>query len=302
MLLNDVHSAIEELDLKFALCGSSSRKLRHAGVNLLAGRALSLRMFPFLPEELGSDFDLDEALRFGTLPLIWAAKNKKPKLKAYAQTYLREEVQAEALVRNLGDFARFLPVAALMHGQALNTASLARDAGVGRTTVQNYIEILEDTQLANRLYPLESQYRVKEQKHPKFYWIDAGILRTLRNQWTEPSAAERGALFEGFVAMVLRAYQSYRDLCDSLHYWATGDVEVDFVLEKDGKRIAIEAKSGERVRKEDFSGLIQIAKLPGMTRRILIHPSETARSLENGIEILPAKMLFEELKKGKLWV
>ena len=134
-LLNEVHRFIEERQLRFVLCGSSARKLKQHGTNLLAGRALRRQLHPFVPAELGRTFDLDTALAFGTLPVVWKASSRKEALVAYAHMYLREEIQAEALVRSLPGFARFLPVAALFHGQTLNTASLARDAEVARTTV-----------------------------------------------------------------------------------------------------------------------------------------------------------------------
>jgi len=126
---------MEEKRLTFILCGSSARKLKRTGVNLLAGRALRRSMHPFVPEELGGQFDLDQALRFGLLPVVWDSSAKTDTLAAYAQFYLKEEIQAEALVRSLPGFARFLPVAALFHGQTINVSTIARDAGVARTTV-----------------------------------------------------------------------------------------------------------------------------------------------------------------------
>jgi predicted AAA+ superfamily ATPase len=134
-LLNEVHRHIEDRRLRFVLCGSSARKLKTAGTNLLAGRAVRRSLHPFLPEELGKDFDLDEALRYGTLPVIWTAPDRGEALTAYAQLYLKEEIQAEALVRNLPGFARFLPVAALFHGEVINVSGISRDAGAARTTV-----------------------------------------------------------------------------------------------------------------------------------------------------------------------
>ena len=141
-LLNDVHRFIEERRMRFVLCGSSARKLKQQGTNLLAGRALRRQLHPFVPAELGKAFDLEAALTHGTLPVIWQAPSPWDALAAYVQLYLREEIQAEALVRNLPGFVRFLPIAALFHGQTLNVASLARDAEVSRTTVTGYLEIL----------------------------------------------------------------------------------------------------------------------------------------------------------------
>jgi len=174
MLLNEVHRHLEDRGLRFVLCGSSARKLKTAGTNLLAGRAARRYVHPFLPEELGSSFDLDTALRNGTLPVIWMAEDRGEALEAYAQLYLKEEVQAEALVRNLPGFPRFLPVAALFHGQVANVSGIARDAGAARTTVAAYLEILEDTLLAFRLPAYEIRLRVRERRHPKLYWADPG--------------------------------------------------------------------------------------------------------------------------------
>ncbi len=168
-LLNEVHRAIEEFGLRFVLLGSSARKLKASGTNLLAGRALRRELHPLQPDEMGADFNLAEVLRYGSVPIIWRAPHKPDRLDAYAQLYLREEIQAEAVVRNLPGFARFLPIAALFHGQVINTAGLSRDAGVARTTVNGYVEILEDTYLVTRLPAYEAKLRVKERKHPKLY-------------------------------------------------------------------------------------------------------------------------------------
>src|SRR5262249_34453636 len=158
--------------LRFALTGSSARKLRRGGTNLLGGRAREITMFPFVPEELGESFRLERALRHGTLPLVWDSPEPAETLKAYVQTYLREEIQAEAVLRNLPGFARFLPIAGLMHGQTLNVASLARDAGVARQTVAGFVEILEDTLLATTLGAFEARLRVRERRHRKLYLFD----------------------------------------------------------------------------------------------------------------------------------
>ena len=182
-LLNEVHRFIEERQLRFVLSGSSARRLKQAGVNLLAGRAVRRYMHPFVPEEIGDSFSLDAALRFGTLPIVWDQaddRDREETLRAYAQLYLKEEIQAEALVRDLPAFARFLPVAALCHGQTINVSSLARDAGVARTTVAGYLGILEDTLLCFQLAGCEPRLRVKERKHPKLYWADPGIVRAVR--------------------------------------------------------------------------------------------------------------------------
>ena len=153
-LLNEVHRMIEERGVRFALLGSSARKLKTAGTNLLAGRALRKAMHPLTPAELGDDYNLDDALRYGTIPLVWTTPDRREVLQSYTQLYLREEIRAEAAVRNLSGFVRFLPVAAVMHAQTVNAASIARDAGIARTTVNGYLEILDDTLLGGRCFLL----------------------------------------------------------------------------------------------------------------------------------------------------
>jgi len=181
-LLNEVHRFIEERRLRFILCGSSARKLKREGTNLLAGRAVQRVMHPFMPAELGADFNLETALSYGMLPVIWQSEDRRDALLAYARLYLKEEIQAEALVRNLQGFARFLPLAALFHAQTLNIAALSRDAGASRTTVAGYVDILEDTLLAFRLLAYESRLRVREKKHPKLYWVNEAIVQANKHQ------------------------------------------------------------------------------------------------------------------------
>ncbi|RMD87854.1 MAG: ATP-binding protein, partial [Candidatus Dadabacteria bacterium] len=248
-LLNEVHRAIENLGCRFALSGSSARKLKSEKTNLLAGRAINKEMHPFLPYELGEDFSINTALRYGTIPIIWASHDREATLEAYAQMYLKEEIQAEALVRNLPSFARFLPIAALMHGQVLSIASLARDSGVHRNTISNYIEILEDTLVAFRLKAFETKLRVKERKNPKFYIIDPGLVRALKRYSGKVTREEKGALFEGWVANLLRAYNSYNKFYDDWYYWSTTDtkIEVDFLLRSKNSYVAIEVKSSDRI-------------------------------------------------------
>jgi len=301
-LLNEVHWGIEKKKLKFALSGSSARKLRRAGVNLLGGRAISKTLYPFIPTELGDDFSLDVALTDGTIPLILDSENRKQRLKAYVHSYLREEVQAEALVKDLPSFIRFLRVAALLHGQELSLSSIARDTGVKRPTVENYFTILEDTLLAHRLYPLEAGIRIKERKHPKFYWIDAGLVRALKEEWGPIHTLEKGHLFEGYVFTILKAYQSYVDAFDELHYWSTPSLEVDFVIKKNSRLYALEVKSSDKVRTEDLAGLRAISDLKNLKRRFLVYPEINDQKTEDGIEIIGFKKLNALLESGDLFL
>ena len=301
-LLNEVHRFIEEKRLQFVLCGSSARKLKRAGVNLLAGRALRRAMHPFVPEELGDSFDLETALTEGLLPLVWDSSDRAETLTAYGQLYLKEEIQAEAVVRNLPGFARFLPIAALCHGQAMNIANIAREAGVARTTVAGYLDILEETLLCFRVPGFEPKLRIRERKLPKWYWCDPGIVRAMRRSHGPLVPEERGALFEGLVAQLLRAYRDYTGFCDDITYWSAErrTTEVDFVLTRGEQHLAIEAKSGAAFSDRWCQGLRAIAPLPGLTRRLIVYPEGPRLMTEDGIEVLSFAALAEMLAAGEL--
>jgi predicted AAA+ superfamily ATPase len=303
-LLNEVHRFIEEKRLQFVLCGSSARRLKRAGVNLLAGRALHRSMHPFVPEEIGSRFNLEEALQFGLLPIVWDSTAKAETLSAYAQLYLKEEIQAEALVRNLPGFARFLPLAALFHGQMVNVSNMAREAGVARTTAIGYLEILEETLLCFRLPAYEARLRVRERKVPKWYWCDPGLARVMKRTTASPAPEERGALFEGLVAQLIRAYKDYRFICDDIYYWAPSGrsgIEVDFLLARGANLIAVEAKSGNAFRDDWCKGLRAVAQLEGLKRRIVVYPDGPVMKTRDGIDAMPFRRFAEELASDDLW-
>ncbi len=301
-LLNDVHRFIENRGLRFVLLGSSARKLKQAGTNLLAGRAWRRVMFPLLPQELGTDFDLAEALRFGTLPVIWQSPAKTESLDAYVQLYLKQEIQAEALVRNLPGFARFLPIAALFHGQVLSVAGLARDAGVARTTVSGYLDILAETYLAWQLPAFEARLRVKERRHPKLYWIDPGVMRAVKREFHAPGGLEQGVLLEGWVATLLKAYGEpgcgLGQQHDEISYWASteGSTEVDFLIRNGDEFTAIEVKAKETLVPTDFRGLRAIDKLRGLRRRLVVFRGDRPFRTEDGIDALPIRAFLDELE------
>ncbi len=303
-LLNDVHRLIEERGLRFALLGSSARKLKSAGTNLLAGRAAWNTMFPLVPEELGDDFSLDEVLGYGSIPLAWNSADKRKALEAYVQLYLREEIRAEALVRNLPGFVRFLPIAALFHGQVINVAGIARDAGTARTTVAGYLDILEDTLLAARLSAYEARLRVRERKHPKLYWVDPGLVRAVKRQLGPLAGEERGALLEGWVFTLLRTYAEERELYDEIFYWsppAGSATEVDFLLRRGREFLAIEVKSSARFSSALTSGLRAISELPHLVRRVLVFTGPRPLVTPDGIEAWPVRRFLDALSSGKLW-
>ena len=302
-LLNEVHRLIESRRLRFALLGSSARKLKAAGTNLLAGRAQMRTMFPLIAAELGRQFDLGSALRFGTIPLAWANSDRAATLDSYVQLYLREEIRGEALVRNLPGFVRFLPIAALFHGQAINTAGIARDAGVSRTTVQGYLDILEDTLLVHRLPAFEARLRVRERKLPKLYWVDAGIVRAIKRQLDPVTSEEVGPLLEGWVLHSLRAHAQHGALFDELSYWspAQAQIEVDFLLKRGREFIAIEVKATDRYQTAQLKGLRAIGELADVKRRLLIYTGTRSFKSSDGIEVWPLQRFHEALATKRLW-
>jgi len=208
-------------------------------------------------------------------------------------------------VRNLPGFSRFLPIAALFHGQTINATSLARDAGVARTTVLGYLDILEQTYLAFRVSAYEAKRRVRERKHPKLYWIDPGLVRTIKRQLGPVTQEEAGPLLEGWIAVLLRAYAHVRELYDEIYVWAPAEskqTEVDFLLERQGAFLALEVKASPKMHSSALRGLRAIAPLPKLQRRILVYQGvETNLRTDDGIEIWNVATLLENLAADTLW-
>ena len=303
-LLNEVHRAIEGSRRRFVLLGSSARRLKAASTNLLAGRASLLTMFPLQPDEMGRDFHLDRVLTHGSIPVVWQAADPRQSLEAYVQLYVREEIRTEALVRNLPAFLRFLPVAALFHGQVINVSGLARDAGTSRTTIDGYVGILEDTLLAMRLPAFESRLRARERRHPKLYWVDPGLVRAAKRQLGPLSAEERGPLFEGLVLTMLRAHNATGALFDDIAYWSPAQScapEVDFVLRRGREHVALEVKHQSGTGPELFAGLRAIADLPTLARRVVVYRGRQTLRSEDGIDAWPFERFVEALAEGTLW-
>ena len=302
-LLNEVHRFIETHRLRFALLGSSARRLKAAGVNLLAGRALKKTLFPLTAAELGAAFDLGRVLRYGSVPLVWTSNDPRAVLDAYAQMYLREEIRAEALVRNLPGFVRFLPVAALFNAQVINVAGIAREAGVARATVQGYLDILEDTLLVHRLPAYEARVRVRERRLPKLYWVDPGIVRSVKRQLGEVTAEERGPLLESWVVTTLRAHAEVQELYDEMSYWSPhqSQTEVDVLLQRGRDLLAVEVKSTERYHTGLLKGLRALEALPGLARRVLIYTGHRQFVSADGIEVWPAERFAATVAEGRLW-
>lgn len=287
-LLNEVHRLIEIRKLKFVLTGSSARKLRKQGVNLLAGRALGLQMFPLTAVETTDDFRLEAALKNGMLPSVFNAAEPQAYLSTYVQTYLREEVLQEGLVRNLANFTRFLESASFSQASVLNVASVARDCGVERKVVEGYFTILEDLLIGVRVPVFERRAKRKTVSHPKFYFFDVGVYQTLRPRGPlDPPAEIEGAAIETLVLQELRAHNAYGRCGFGLHYWRdTQHHEVDFVLYGERGLIAIEVKRSSRIRDEDLKSLrLFMASYPE-ARAFVVYAGDR-KAHDNGIDILP---------------
>lgn len=257
-LLEVVHSLIEEKrGLQFILTGSSARKLKRAGADLMAGRALKRTFHPFMAVELKEQFSLSEALRFGLLPLVFAQSGKQEVLDAYVSLYLHEEIQAEGLVKNLENFSRFLEVISFSHASLLNITNISRECHVKRKTVENYIAILEKLLLAYHLPVFSKRAQRELSVHPKFYLFDSGVFHTLRPKelLDKPEEIE-GAALEGLVMQHLQAWNDYSVQEHKLAFWRTrSGLEVDFIVYGPLGFWAIEVKNSKNIYPKDTKPL-----------------------------------------------
>jgi len=257
-LLDVVHSIMEEKpELQFILTGSSARKIKQKGVDLLGGRAIVRSLHPFMASELKDKFNLERSLKLGLVPLIFSAQNPEDTLNAYIALYLEEEVQMEGLVRNIGNFARFLEAISFSHGSVLNINNVARECEVERKSVQGYTGVLYDLLIAHYLPVFTKKAKRAVIKHPKFFLFDTGVFRTLRpsGPLDQPSEIEGPAL-EGLVAQHIRAWIDYSQSSCSLYYWRTkAGTEIDFVIYGKEDFWAIEVKNTRSIRKNDLRPL-----------------------------------------------
>ena len=292
-LLGEIHLLIETRGLRFLLTGSSARSLKRAGVNLLGGRARSRNLHPLSWKELGSRFELLTALNRGLMPSIYFSDAPDEDLRAYAGTYLKEEIAAEGVTRNVPAFARFLEVAAVCSGTMLNKTEVANDAKVSRTTVIEYFEVLKDTLLGFELPAWGGSRKRKAIETAKFFLFDGGIRRALASlPPVVPGSPAFGDALEHFLCHELRTWIDVRRPGMDLHYWrSTSQFEVDFIL---GGHTAIEVKATHSVSPRDLKGLKALAEEGVMKHLILVCQETTPRKIGD-ILVLPWEEFLQRL-------
>src|SRR5881296_2456066 len=294
-LLNEVHRLIEERRIKFLLTGSSARKLRRGGVNLLGGRARTKYLHPLIARELRGRFDLTRAVQRGTLPSIYFSDDPQADLAAYAGSYLQQEIVAEGATRNVPAFSRFLRVAAHCNGTIVNFTNIATDAQVARTTVYEYFEILKDTLVLHELPAWRKSMKRKPLSASKYYFFDVGVVAALQGREFRPGTPEFGEAFETVLFHELVTYHDYVS-GDALSYWrSTSGFEVDFVI---GDHTAVEAKAKENVSPQDLKSLVALGE-EGRMRSLVCASLEPRRRRVGEITILPWRAFLDALWGGE---
>jgi uncharacterized protein len=302
-LMDEVHRAMESLGLKFVLCGSSARKLKRGGVNLLAGRAILHRMHTLTSAEMGADFDVERSLVYGTLPMAVTGEDPVGFLGTYVSAYLNEEIRAEALTRNVGAFSRFLEVASRQNGQITNISNIARDASVGRPTVQNYFDILVDTLIGYWVPAWKLKQSTRQITHPKFYLFDPGVARALSGRLPYPPTQEElGPLFENLIFNEITAYLDYHNLRYQPYFWRNYEgTEVDFLCETGSGFVALEMKAAREWRKPYNRGLERIQSDMGSAAVKTYGVYRGVRKMEiGGIIIFPVEEFLSSLWEGRI--
>ncbi len=297
-LLSCVHSLIEEKrGWRFILTGSSARKLKRAGVDLLAGRALVKTMHPFTAVELGEEFNLENALTFGLVPSVIMSQNPSESLKSYVAVYLQEEVLTEGLIRNLSTFSRFLEVLSFSHGSQINAASIGRECAADRKSVDSWVQIIVDLLLGHIIKPFRKRASRATVSHPKFYFFDCGVFKSLRPKGPldKPAEIDGGAL-EGLVMQHLLAWIAYGNRDIEIYFWRSRrGVEVDFILYGENCFTAIEVKNSGKVRPEDLKSLKTFKEdYPECMQQILIYRGDKKLLIDN-ILCIPCEEFLKAL-------
>ena len=294
-LLNEVHRLIEERGIRFLLTGSSARKLRRGGVNLLGGRARTKYLHPLTYKELGEAFDLFRGIERGLLPSIYFSDDPRADLRAYAGSYLQQEIVAEGFTRNIPAFSRFLRVAALCNGTIVNFTNVANDAQVARTTVYEYFEILKDTLMLHELPAWRKSKKRKPLASSKYYFFDIGVVSALQEREFRPGTPEFGEAFETYIFHELICYRDYVGM-DSLSYWrSTSGFEVDFII---GDHTAIEVKAKENLSSAELKPLRALAEEKKLKRFLCVSLEPRRREIE-GVTVLPYKDFLEQFWSGE---
>lgn len=296
-LLNEVHRLIESKKYRFILTGSSARSLRKKGINLLAGRALTYYFHPLTQKELGADFSLLHSLKYGQLPMIYISPDPNKFLNSYIQTYLAEEILQEGLTRNIGNFSRFLEIAAFSQGQVLNISRISQEAQLERRTVENYFRVLEDLLIGYRLPVFSKRAKRKLISHNKFYYFDTGVFRALRPLGPLDSESEiDGPALETLFLQEIQALTDYYDLGYEIFYWRSASgLEVDFILYGPKGLLAFEIKRKSNIQKNDLRGLLAFnADCP--EAKSFIFCSADKEEYRGNIKIFPIKNAFKELE------
>ncbi len=300
-LLTVVHQFIErKAGFRFILTGSSARKLKRSGIDLMAGRATISFAHPFMASELGSDFRLEDALRLGMVPLILGAPDPEKTLAAYVMLYVREEVMAEGLVRDIGGFSRFLEAISFSHASLLNIAEVSRECEVSRKTVEGYVSVVEDMLLGHRLPVFSRRAKRRLIKQAKFYCFDAGVFRSLRPKGPLDCPNEiDGAALEGLVYQHLKAWVDYSKETNGIYFWRTqAGTEVDFVVYGESQFIAMEVKNSRKVNRKDLRALKTFRSDYPECKTVLIYRG-TERLLVDDVWCLPCEEFLRQLAPGK---
>ena len=295
-LLDEVHWLHENQGIRFALCGSSARKVKRGHANLLGGRALRYELHGLTTPELGEAFDLTRLLNHGYLPTIYLSDSPTRLLNGYVADYLKEEIAAEGLVRNLPTFSEFLNIAALSDAEMVNFSTIARDCGVSSHTIKGYFQILEDTLLGRWLPAYRKRPKRRVIGAPKFYFVDVGVVNYLgRRGQLQPGSELFGKAFENWVFHELSAHNAYSEAFATLSYWRlTTGVEVDFIV--NDMEVAIEAKATVKVTADHLRNLRSLVKdHPRVKKRVLVCLETQSRKTEDGILIISAKEFCEQL-------